>query len=245
MAGEVRVKIIQDEKGRGTRKKFPAAGSVFVRSPDVQTGDKIVYESVDPGAAGFALTSPGSGQNPQYTDLAAGPGAFLLLDASNGPLTATLVTRTLKPDGTATFKLGEAGTVWIELHVEDAFIGRDLKHSGTKAGFFNATLVTQPTAYTQDFSTADKTHATRTAQTLTDNSGGTADTTVQALTDPADAPATADVLRDDLVANLIPELRNNIADLTAQINKLKVDLLDTAECLNAVIDDQQALGLAL
>ncbi len=55
---------------------------------------------------------------------------------------------------------------------------------------------------------------------LTDNSAGTADDTIQALTDPADAPASADALRDDLVANLIPELRNNIADLTAKVNDL-------------------------
>lgn len=59
---------------------------------------------------------------------------------------------------------------------------------------------------------------------LTDNSGGTADNTVQALTDPADTPVDADALRDDLVANLIPELRNNLADLTAKYNALR-DLL--------------------
>jgi len=53
---------------------------------------------------------------------------------------------------------------------------------------------------------------------LVDNSGGTANDTIQALTDPADAPATADALRDDLVANLIPELRNNFADLAAKSN---------------------------
>lgn len=61
---------------------------------------------------------------------------------------------------------------------------------------------------------------------LTDNSGGTANNTVQALTDPADSPVDADALRDDLVANLIPELRNNIADLTAKVNALRTVLLN-------------------
>lgn len=57
---------------------------------------------------------------------------------------------------------------------------------------------------------------------LTDNSGGAAtDNTIQALTDPADAPATADALRDDLVANLIPELRNNLRELTEKSNALR------------------------
>lgn len=55
---------------------------------------------------------------------------------------------------------------------------------------------------------------------LTDSTGGTANNTVQALTDPADAPLLADNLRDDLVANLIPELRNNFADLTAKVNSI-------------------------
>jgi hypothetical protein len=59
---------------------------------------------------------------------------------------------------------------------------------------------------------------------LTDNTGGTANTTLQALTDPADLPLTADALRDDLVANLIPELRNNYADLAAQVNAIRTVL---------------------
>ena len=61
---------------------------------------------------------------------------------------------------------------------------------------------------------------------LTDSSGGAANDTVQALTDPADTPVTADALRDDLVANLIPELRNNFADLAAKVNKALTTLRD-------------------
>jgi hypothetical protein len=65
---------------------------------------------------------------------------------------------------------------------------------------------------------------------LTDNSGGTPNDTVQALSDPADLPSTADALRDDLVANLIPELRNNIADLTSKINTI-LDKLRSSEII--------------
>lgn len=61
---------------------------------------------------------------------------------------------------------------------------------------------------------------------LTDSSGGTANNTIQALTNPADAPATADALRDDLVANLIPELRNNFADLAAKVNEIRTALVN-------------------
>lgn len=61
---------------------------------------------------------------------------------------------------------------------------------------------------------------------LTDGTSGTANDAVQSLTDPADTPATADALRDDLVANLIPELRNNFADLIAKINSIRTALDD-------------------
>lgn len=49
---------------------------------------------------------------------------------------------------------------------------------------------------------------------------GTANTTLQALPDPTDSPATADALRDDIVANLLPPLRNNLADIATQLNAL-------------------------
>ncbi len=55
---------------------------------------------------------------------------------------------------------------------------------------------------------------------LTDSSAGTANATVQAMPDPTDAPATADALRDDLVATLLPAIRNNFADVTAKINAI-------------------------
>lgn len=55
---------------------------------------------------------------------------------------------------------------------------------------------------------------------LTDNSAGTANDVIEALPNPTDSPATADALRDDLVAVFIPALRNNIADLTAKVNAI-------------------------
>lgn len=56
---------------------------------------------------------------------------------------------------------------------------------------------------------------------LTDNSAGTANRTIQAMPDPADAPGTADVLRDDIVANLLPAIRNNVADLADFCNDVR------------------------
>jgi hypothetical protein len=114
--------------------------------------------------------------------------------------------------------------------------------TSVQIGVFGVTPVARASAYTQNYTAATKTHSNFTASSLTDNSGGTADTTIQALTDPADTPASADALRDDLVANLIPELRNNFADLAAQINALFTDLTNAKRVLNSVIDDLQAYG---
>lgn len=55
---------------------------------------------------------------------------------------------------------------------------------------------------------------------LTDNSAGTANSTIQAMPNPTDTPATADALRDDIVANLLPPIRNNVADLAAKVNAI-------------------------
>lgn len=100
-----------------------------------------------------------------------------------------------------------------------------------KLGFYNATPIVRPAAYTQTFATASNTHAARTATTLTDNSGGTANTTVQALADGV------------TYANDVAAIRNNFADLTAAVNALIADLASTAQVVNCVVDDLQSLGL--
>jgi hypothetical protein len=53
---------------------------------------------------------------------------------------------------------------------------------------------------------------------------GTANTTLEALPDPTDTPASADALRDDIVATLLPPLRNNFADIATQMNAFRTAL---------------------
>ncbi len=74
-------------------------------------------------------------------------------------------------------------------------------------GFHGATPTDQCAAYVQTFSTADRTHAARTATALTDNGGGTADGTVASqaapttLTDSTGLSGTHD---DTLAATTVP-----------------------------------------
>ena len=72
----------------------------------------------------------------------------------------------------------------------------------------------------------DRSSMTSALTALTDSTGGTANSTLEAIPDPADAPATADALRDDLVANALPAIRNDFADLAAQVNSLHSRLRD-------------------
>jgi len=66
---------------------------------------------------------------------------------------------------------------------------------------------------------------------LVDNTGGVVDNTLQAIIDPTDAPGTADILRDDLVLNTLPAIRNDLADLAEQCNALRTAMRNHGDML--------------
>ena len=89
--------------------------------------------------------------------------------------------------------------------------------NATGLSFFNATPAARPTAYTQTYSTADRTHANVTQSTPP--AGGTG--------------ATEGAYDTAVNRNLM------IASITAGA----VDLLDLKQLVNSIIDDLQAYGL--
>lgn len=94
-----------------------------------------------------------------------------------------------------------------------------------KLAFYGAAPAAQPSAYTQTYATANKTHENPTAATLTVTDGaGTNDNTIDAITDNASTIAAVQELADE-------------------INKLVADVADVKQIVNSVIDDLQALGL--
>lgn len=94
-------------------------------------------------------------------------------------------------------------------------------------GFYGVTPVVRPTAYTQTYATASKVVANLTSATLTDSTTGTANTTVVDVT----AAFSQTILND------------NFADLIAQTNALRADIISNKNNITSVIDDLQALGL--
>lgn len=88
-----------------------------------------------------------------------------------------------------------------------------------KIGFYNATPIVQPSAYTQTYSTAARTNPNVTT-TIADTTTSTQSTPWGYAT------------------------QTQADSLPVQINALQADLLDLKKLVNALIDDHQALGLA-
>lgn len=136
-----------------------------------------------------------------------------------------------------------------------------LEINPTGLGLLGTTPAAQGSAYTQTFSTADKTHA---AATAADAAAATATSIAAAM--PAAAPAGgtgATAGAYDTAANrdaaivTINDLRTHaiemdldyeailvdVADIRTQFNAVRVDLDDLKRLVNSVIDDLQSLGL--
>lgn len=82
---------------------------------------------------------------------------------------------------------------------------------------------------------------------LADNSGGTSGGgTIAAvdvdITDPADTPATADALRDDLVTNTIPDIEGSIGDCRDAIATLAAYCTSLEDKINEMLANQRTAG---
>lgn len=189
---------------------------VFRRVSAGQTARLITAETHDGATDLFAVDKDGIIDRLNSTDLkiTAGTGS------PEGVVTA--------PVGSVFYRTnGAAGTTMY------------VKSSGAGNTGWIAVPAVQVAVYTQTYATATRTHSNPTAVALTDNTTGAANTTVEAIPNPADAPATADALRDDIVANVLPAIRNDFADVVAQVNALVADVANAKQVLNGVIDDLQ------
>jgi len=109
---------------------------------------------------------------------------------------------------------------------QQATVGGKLKVTGN-VGFNNLGPIAIPTAYTQTYATATRTHANQTQATLTDSTLGTATTTIAAVSGTGDDTT----INDDL------------ASIVAQVNNIRADVANLKQLVNSLIDDGQAYGL--
>ena len=99
-------------------------------------------------------------------------------------------------------------------------------------GFFGVTKVNQPGAYTQTYSTADKTvaNATAAALTLSNMEDGSANNTLVAIGNTSST-------------NQSDNIEQNFDKVGDEINALIADVDDLRKTVTAIIDDLQELGL--
>ena len=104
--------------------------------------------------------------------------------------------------------------------------------TGDTLGFFGATPVDRPSAYTQTYSTADKTvaNATAAAVVLSNMTDGSANNTLENV----GATNSGDV------SSAIEKNFDKIGD---EVNALIADVDDLRKTVTAIIDDLQELGL--
>lgn len=133
--------------------------------------------------------------------------------------------------GTSSMRVSGKWAVDGELEVDGA-----LNHDGTTVGFYGATPVARPAAYTQTYATATRTHAARATTSLLSNGILLPqDWGIDDLPALQSAPT-------GLVAGERDVIRSNFSDIAEQMNDLKADIENTAQVLNSLIDDLQANG---
>lgn len=115
-------------------------------------------------------------------------------------------------------KPGPNNTPAVYFDGGDCAVDANLQHKGSKVGFYGVAATERASAYTQTYSTSDKTHANPTATAVA--------TTAATATSPYGYTTAAQA--DAIVA---------------AINALITDLADVKQLVNAVIDDLQSLGL--
>lgn len=111
--------------------------------------------------------------------------------------------------------------------------GLSVPHFRIEGG--NVIKLFKAAAYAQTFATATRTHAAFTSATLTDSTGGTANTTAVPVTPVNGSGATT--VQEGVI-------NDNFADLIAQINALRVDLDNAKQLINSLVDDSQAAGFS-
>jgi hypothetical protein len=136
----------------------------------------------------------------------------------------------IDPDivGSGSVLIGATGN--NDMILNDIEINGLLNHDGSSIGFYGVTPVVRPAAYTQTYSTATRTHSNLTSATLTDSTGGSTDDTVAQVTDNSETTNNTTI-------------NDNFAELTEEVNALRVDLVNVKGVVNQVIDDLQNNGI--
>ena len=119
----------------------------------------------------------------------------------------------------------------------DGVVPGQLAHRGSTLGLYGVTPATRPTAYTQTYSTATKTHSNPTAANpaaiteYTPHASGAVPVVSAGATDLDTTAAALNTLVDECQA------------LETEVSALVVDMANVKQVLNQVLDDLQTVGM--
>lgn len=189
-----------------------------------QSGARIYTIPDAGGSASFVMTA---GAQSLTGNVTLASGADLIFSGTTGQNEITIADNladalSIKITGGADFLVFDSTDTNEKLTI--------LSAATQKLGFFGATPVVQGSAYTQTYSTADKTHANPTQQAVTmvaNVSGATENYQIQ-----------------DSSANVTQAEYRVFAKTCALLfEQIRADLIDVKGLANSVIDDLQAFGL--
>ena len=125
--------------------------------------------------------------------------------------------------------------VYRELNLRDG-----AKITGDALGFFGVTPVAKASAYTQTYTTADKTHI---ADGSSDVVAANATAIAEGSADGVAAGGFATAAARQAAMNKVDVIVTLANELKADYNLLRAQVLDLKQLVNSVIDDLQAYGL--
>ena len=186
-----------------------AIGSGVIVDADVSASAEIAVSKLADGAARQLLQTDAAGTGVEWTDNIDVPGTLDVTGAAVLDSTLTVAGATTL-NGSLT--MGDADDIVVNTGTGTK-IGTAV---GQKIGFWNVTPVVQPAAAGQAAAAA------QTQDSLTDSTGGTASTTLAAIT------AGAAYAQADLTA-----IKNAIASLASQLAKIRTDVANIKTLQNA------------
>ena len=199
---------IQMVSGLSTRRPFSVACKRNDFSTIVQFSGQVSWLTEDQTGQRMVLQQAPAANPTALTLGAAGVYVQLNFDVNNVPMI------------TCRNAAGDAYANCIQLDASDMVLvggtsvaGVKLRAGGTTRIEVNATgigfFATAPVAQPAD------------VVALTDNVGGANSRTLAAIPDPTDSPASADALRDDIVTNVLPKIRDAVSSMADFQNDIR------------------------
>lgn len=213
-------------------------GADHVRIAVVVTGGTTISSLAD-ARVPFRSTGAGGGSHLPLSggsmsgDIALAAGSDLVFDTSTGSVIATAAAQ----------KVGFWGATPV---VRPASADQTALTDSTGGSVANATLGDAATAWAFTVSTGGSASTSLAGialpTSMSGSTGGSSDGSWQSIPAPSDSPSDADALRDDLEATVLPAIRNNFAEVAAELALIRTAMVVVKDSITSIGDDINLLA---